>query len=374
MKITIFTLQLKKFGGIERFVTTLANMLAVKNEVTIVALYGSNKEKPAFAVSKNVHIEYLLPKLPDEISMKNIMAQKQFIKVIPELKRRFIINKKLRQAFKKYCNHLKTDIIITDRTMVSSLVGKFYNGTAKTIATDHNFHQNNQKYINALIKSLKKFDYLVVETKESAQFYKNIIGKTKCINIPNPLSNIPTQKSNLSSKNIIAVGRFVKEKDFLTLIDVMKKIVELDSEIKLFLVGDGEEFTAIKHKIVAANLQTRVVLTGALAQKDIAKYYYKSSLYIMTSKTEAFGLVMAEAMSYGLPVVAFDRTIGAREQVNSTNGILITNTDVTLMAETIVKLLADKSQLKKYQHGAIKSANQLDKKFIYKQWDKVLQN
>ena len=153
----------------------------------------------------------------------------------------------------------------------------------------------------------------------------------------------------------------------------MSKVHAEDPKIHLTLIGDGSEKPLIKQLIKAKNLNSCITLTGWLSQDQIANYYYDSSLFVMTSKTEAFGLVLAEAMSYGLPCIAFDRASGARAQINSKNGFLIHNTATTKMAETILSALNDKNQLKTLQ---VTINQEIEQKYseetIKKSWQNLL--
>lgn len=364
-------MQLRKFGGIERFVTTLAEMFHDDYDVTIVANYGKESDTLAFEMPKNIRINYLLPILPKEVSLKAIIRDKHFTKIPAELKRRINIYASREKAFKTVLKNIDADYIITERSIYNRLVGKYYRGNARLIATDHNFHQYQRKYIHDLIDSIKKFDYLVVPTKELVEFYQTRT-KVKCLFIPVPLNNIPTKKVNFAEKNVISIGRFYPEKDFLTLIDVMKKVKEKDSTIKLFLVGDGPQRKEIEKKIRLHNLSDNVVLTGALTQNQIAKYYYKSSVFVMTSLTEAFGLVITEAMSYGLPAIAFDRASGARAQISSDVGVLIKQADVEQMAEKIVELLNNPTRLKEYQININQKITQYGQEMVRQDWAKII--
>lgn len=371
-KLTLITMQLKTPGGIERFVCTLAKMFSENHEVEIVVNYGKKTDPLAFELPNNIKLTFLSPTQPAEVSMKSLVKNRKWQKIPAELKRRHNINKEQNRVFKTYLENLKTDYIITERAKYNSLVGKFYKGSAKKIATDHNFHQYQKKYINELKKSLKGFDALVVATKELQKFYSTHFKNIKTYFIPNPLPNIPTKKSTLTSKNLVAVGRFVPEKDFLTLIEVMNLAVKSDPEIKLTLIGDGPEMPLIKQKIKNLHLDESITLTGFLPQAQIEKYYYDSSLFILTSVTEAFALVITEAMSYGLPVIAFDRASGARAHINKNTGILIQNSDTQAMASAIVKLLNDRQSLKDYQNHINKTIQQYSLKENAKLWSQIV--
>lgn len=370
-KITIITMQLHTPGGIERFVSTLATMFSKNYEVEIITNYGKPSESLAFSVPKNIHITFLSPNKPDEVSMKKLITKFKWHKIPSELIRRKKINTEKNRAFKKALTSLKTDYIITDRATYNSLVKKYYRGSAKKIATDHNYHQNNSKYIKALMSSIDGFDYLVVATKELRNFYTTKT-KTKCRCIANPLPSIPNRKSELKTKNIISVGRLVPEKDFLLLISAIKIISKKLPDIHLTIVGDGSEKTHLKNQISEQQLTKRITLTGWLSQDKIAEYYYNSSLFAITSKTEAFGLVLTEAMSYGLPCLALKRASGARAQITKETGILLDTEDPQDIANAIYAVFTEPNLLKTYQ----KNINQIIQSYsidsIRSEWDAIL--
>ncbi len=370
-KITIITMQLKTPGGIERFVSTLADMFSSDFKVEIVANYGRPEEKLTFPLSEKVKTTFLTPTQPKEISMKKLITGFKWHKIPNELRRRQKIDETREKAFKSFLKDLDTDYIITDRALYNHLVQKYYRGNAVKIATDHNFHQNKSQYIDELMDSIEGFDYLVVATDELKDFYSTKTD-VKCLKINNPLDTIPSKKSDLSSKNLISVGRFVPEKDFETLIDVMKLVHEKDENIHLTIIGDGITYPRVKTKVEKLGLEAVVSLPGFLSQAEIKQYYYDSSLFVLTSKTEAFGLVLTEAMSYGLPCIAFDRASGARAQITKHTGILIEDADVEKMANRIIKLLKDHELLKTYQNFINQAIVNYDKKQIQKDWAKIV--
>ncbi|MBR2543622.1 glycosyltransferase [Candidatus Saccharibacteria bacterium] len=371
-KITIITMQLKTPGGIERFVSTIATMFAKNYNVEIIANYGKSSNPTTFKIPSNIKITYLTPNQPAEISLKNLITKFKWHKIPGEFKRRINIVKTRNRVFKKCLENLQTDIIITERSLYNSLVNRYYKGEAQKIATDHNFHQNNQKYISELINSLKTFDYLVVATEELKKFYENKIKPTKCLYIPNPIPNIPAKKSPLNTKNLISVGRLVPEKDFPLLINVMEKIHQKDPEIKLTIVGDGLERKNLEQLIKVKNLNSCIKITGFLPQSEIANYYYDSSLFVLTSKTEAFGLVLTEAMSYGLPCLALARASGARAQITPTTGVLVDSTNPTQIANEIINLLNNRSKLQKFQKNLNSQINHYSPQTIYQAWQKII--
>ena len=135
---------------------------------------------------------------------------------------------------------------------------------------------------------------------------------------------MPIEGSNklcdLKKKNIISVGRLSKEKGFADLIEIFSNIESEDWT--LTIVGDGDEKENLEALIKDNNLEGKVILTGFLNKEELYKLYENSSLYVMTSFEESFGLVLVEASSFGLSLIAFDSAIGAKEIIQE-NGILV---------------------------------------------------
>ena len=366
-------MQLHTPGGIERFISTLATMLSNDFEVEIIANYGRTKDTLAFPLPSNLKLTFLTPDQPEEISMKYLITHFKLHRIPSEIIRRLTITKNQKQAFKAYLSRLDTDYIITDRANYNNLISRYYHGHAIKIATDHNFHQNNPKYINELIKSLKGFNYLIVATEELKNFYKNKIKPTKCLAIPNPLISIPTQKSMLKSKNLLSIGRLCPEKDFSTLIAAMQIVHRQDPDIHLAIIGDGNERQALQNQISSLHLTNSITLTGWLPQNKIAKYYYDSSLFVMTSKTEAFGLVLTEAMSYGLPCLALSRASGARAQITKDTGLLINTENPTIIASHVLNLIHHPAVLKSYQLNISKTIRNYSLDSVKQSWLQILQ-
>ncbi len=369
-KVVVLSLQLYG-GGIEKYATTLANLLVGNYEVELVSLYKHN-DKKIFHIDSKVKVTYLSNDYPDKISLKKLLKDFKIKDSFLELKRRKDLKKTVENNLCNYFKNLNTDYIITTRIYLNEMVNKYLqNNKIIKIATDHNY-PNGDDYIKSLTNSIQGFDYLILSTHELVDLYKDKIGKTKCLYMANCLDNIEKVKSPLSNKNIISVGRFSPEKGFLDLIEVFNEVNKIDPKIKLFLLGDGYQKEEIISLINKYNLEKNIILPGFIDSKAQKKYYLKSSLYVMTSFTEAFGLVLIESMNNGVPCIAFDSASGARELLKNDVGILIQNRDKKAMALKIIELLNDNKKLKYYVKNINKNINNFYAESIYKNWRKIL--
>lgn len=370
-KITILALHLN-FGGIEKYISYLCKMFGNDYELEIISTY-KYRENPAFEFSDNINIKYLTDDYPDRISIKSILKQRKYLGIIKEIIRRirlkvlaFYMNK---EAIKK----LNADYVITTRTYHNYFVNRYLkNSKIIKIATEHNYHNNNRKYIQKVVDSTTNFDYFIHCTNELYSFYAPLIKGPKNIKIFNPVYVDNNLKTNLKNLEIISVGRLSEEKGYLDLIDVMKEINKINPKIKLTICGDGYERTAIESKIKTYGLEHNIKMLGFVGGKTLENAYTKAAIYIMPSKLEAFGLVLLEAMHYGLPCIAFDSASGARGLLKNDIGILIKDRNIKAMANKIIELLNNKEELNKYSNKSLECVKNYSLNKIYKEWQKIL--
>ena len=336
-KITIFALHLG-FGGVEKYLSSLCKMLKENYDIEIISTYKV-LDKPAFPFSEKVKITYLIDDKPNKEEFKQAIKNKNIISIVKEGFKSVKILCLKRSKNIKAIRNTYSDYIITTRTFHSRLVGYYaYNNIIK-IATEHNFHNNDKKYITKVIDSIRDFDYFVVVSDNLRKFYENKIGKTKCIYIPNVIDSLPDKRSKLTNKNIITIGRLSPEKGQKDLIDVFKIVNKELPKTKLFMVGDGPLKKELENYTKKLKLTDKIIFTGFLGNKEKEKYILDSSIFILPSYTESFGLVLIEAMSYGLPCIAFDSSDGARELLKDDVGILVKDRNKEKMAKEIIKEL-----------------------------------
>lgn len=333
-KISILSLHLG-FGGVEQVVTNTANMLSNDYEVEIVSLY-KNKEKTPFEINKKVKITYLTNLISNKAEFKAAVKRKNIFKIIKEgIKATYILINK-NQFMRSYILKSDAKVIISSRYSFSKILNYCGRENCYKIHHEHTFSVSD-KYLNNLNK-LKNINEVIVVSQALYDEYKNKLD-IKLEYIPNALNYFPKESelSKLDNKTLIAVGRMAPEKGFSDLIDVIKEVD--DKEVVLNLFGDGQELEFLKNKVKELNLEKQINFYGFKNQDFIKKYMQNSSLYVMTSFEESFGLVLIEAMSYGVPCIAFDSAKGAKYIINEKNGYFIKERNKDEMANTIKKYL-----------------------------------
>ena len=337
-KITILALHLGA-GGIERAICMLANGLYKYYNIEIVSTYKLD-EKPFFKLNHKVKVKYLMEDIkPNREELKLALHSKNIISITKEVIKSIKVLRKKKILMVNYIKNCYSDIIISTRDIHNKWLGKYGKDDIIKIGWEHNHHNNNSKYIKKIINSVKELNYFVLVSNELYDFYKDKV-KPKCVYIPNAIDYFPKQLSNLQEKNIISVGRISKEKGYLDLIDVYNLVYQKYPSWHLHIIGDGPEANLLKKKIEDLGLTNNVILHGYQSRDYVNNLLAKSSIYVMTSYTESFGIVLLEAFAFGIPCVAFDSAQGANEIItNNWNGYLVQNRDFILMSKRIMELI-----------------------------------
>lgn len=141
------------------------------------------------------------------------------------------------------------------------------------------------------------------------------------------------------SKKIVFTGRLDNFKGALRCVTAFNSIHNEFPEWKFLIVGDGEDTYPIK-KFISENekLKPKIVLTGSLLKQEMVDIYNDASFFIFPSRHESFGLVVAEALSSGLPVITGNRT-APKEFINKQNGLLVSPDSIEEIAAAMREMI-----------------------------------
>ena len=177
----------------------------------------------------------------------------------------------------------------------------------------------------------------------------------------------PTGKiSDQQSKRVIFVGRYVEQKGIPDLYEVWKLVFSKHHDWHIDLYGPGD----IKDVLSSDEDFEKYNFHIHQPESDIFKCYLDSSILLHTSLFEPFGLVMPEAMSCGLPVVAFDCPSGPSEIItDGVDGFLIRNRDITHFAERVCLLIESRDLRIRMGQAAIRSSYRFSEDRIMPEWE-----
>ena len=141
---------------------------------------------------------------------------------------------------------------------------------------------------------------------------------------------------------MLYVGRLAREKNLELLFEMASRCFAVDPSLRLWLVGDGPyraECAAVARRL---GIGDRVRFVGFVPRSEVDRYYAAADLFVFPSITETQGLVVQEAMAYGLPAVAALGG-GASDGIeHGTNGLVCRN-DPDEFARSVLRIFADET-------------------------------
>lgn len=219
----------------------------------------------------------------------------------------------------------------------------------------------------------KKCDELIVPTDKIKELFIDKYNISRNINvIPTGIDTTKFQMNQqlqidvdeLKKKHKIkddefvigAVGRVAKEKSFDKLIETMSKLVKLNDNIKLLIVGDGPDLNNLKKLAKDLNIEKNVIFTGKVLYDLMPAYYNLFNIMTSFSTTETQGLTIIEALAASTPVVCINDE-SFREMVQDKyNGFLFKKSD-----EFIKRVLKLKDDIKLYENMKVNAKNSVYK-------------
>ena len=373
-KITFLLLHLG-YGGIESATINTANALSKKYNVELISFYNL-KENQTQYINKDISIKYLYNGGPNKYEFLDALKKKNIFKIIREGYKSVNILVRKKILVKKEILNSDSFAIVSTRYDFSTLLSKYGRKDVIKIAQEHHHHNNDKKYINILKHKYKHIDYLFALTESLKNDYTNFLKAnkhTKILVVPNILKPTNNIHSDLNNKNIISISRLHKGKKIDELINIFSQLKDKDT--KLYIIGDGEEKENLKNLVLDLNLQDRVIMTGYLNKDEQLEYLKNSSVYAMTSISEGLPMVLLEAMSFGIPCIAYKTDSGVADIIeNNKNGFVIENRNINEYIEKLNLLLTDVKLKENMSKECIKTCKKYSENEIIKIWENVFKN
>jgi len=158
-------------------------------------------------------------------------------------------------------------------------------------------------------------------------------------------------------KILLYVGRIALEKNLGILLEASAKVMRKDPSVRLWLVGDGPYRQACIEQARALGIGDRVTFAGFVPRHDVDQYYAAADLFVFSSVTETQGLVVQEAMTYGLPTVALAGGGASDSIIDDVNGYAIRG-DAAALADAIQYVLNNEPIYARLSQGAQKTVRQ----------------
>jgi glycosyltransferase involved in cell wall biosynthesis len=216
-------------------------------------------------------------------------------------------------------------------------------------------------------KLARKFTKLIVLSEESEQEWKT--KNTFVLANPNWLKS--TKTSNLQNKKAIMVARHSYEKGIDSALYIWQKVIEKHPNWILEVYGDFDKNLIYQNLANKLQLQDNIVFFEPV--KNIEEKYIEASFCLMTSRTEGFGMVLVEAMTCGLPCIAYNCPVGPKVIIkNDYNGFLINEGNTDEFVLKVFKIIENKDLLKEMSENGITSSKLYDLDTIMGKWNTLL--
>lgn len=366
MRILYITDALAVWGGIERVLRDKMNYLVEHYGYDVHIVTTDQGDHPIpYPLDERIHVHDLGIQFHHQYRHRGI-------KRLIEYRR---LNRLFEERLKNCIEEIKPDVIDCIRIEFVSVVINA-KGTIPLVCESHSlckaaYFENssvwNRLRLHLSYRKLKNVDMMVALTQGDANDWKKYC-KNVCV-IPNAVHlNDTGRYANLDSKIAIFVGRFSEQKDFGALIEIWKIVHLHHPDWMLHAYGEGAQRDYYEKVIHELNITIKIFPPTS----DIFDKYLESSMLLMTSRYEPFGLVLPEAMSCGLPVVAFNCPYGPADIIiNGTDGMLIDNRDIRIYADSVCKLVENDQMRKLYGFNSVKSVLRFKVEQIMPMWNSL---
>lgn len=378
------------FGGVQRVLSVIAKTLSASHRVTIVTLDApSLKDTTLYGLDKaDLRYEFIHFAPPNRMEYVPCKAYSLlYKKMLPHtaLTSRWYAHSSFPASqsnlLVKKLNEGNYDIVVGVHAFLSIRLATIRHklNAKRVIGWMHSSYQAFFKIRPAYLEGLKshfshqmrKLDHLVVLTHTDAQIYRQKLQLFPTV-IYNPLTVEPQGRSNPAAHKFLAVGRMSpRTKGFDILIKAFALFAQHNKNWTLDIVGEGPEEGLLRELIAANNLNERITLRPFT--KEIRPYYAAASVYILSSRWEGLPLVLAEAMSHGLPVISSDLPVSRELLGGASNALLFKTEDEHDLAEKM-KLMSESKELSRMGEESVALSKQFTVEKALAQWEELFKS
>ena len=369
-KLVYLTPALYMAGGVERVLTLKANYFAEHFGYDITIILTEGKDKPFFYP------------LSPKIKVINLDINFEELWTCSFLKKIFVYLKKQR----RYKRLVKAELMRIHPDFTISLLRReinFLNDIKDGSKKIGELHINRANYRNFeardsnvvkrlfshfwmsnLLDKLKRLDRLVVLTEKDSEAWTELHNVEV---IPDPLSFVPRKVSALTEKRVVTIARYSHEKGIDLLLQAWSRVEKQYPDWRLDVYGDGDTKPYCQQMSMLGIDGSRCALNKRT--NDVESVYCQSSIFVLSSRFEGFGMVLLEAMACGLPVVSFNCPWGPQSIISDgDDGLLVKNGDVDALANAISHLVSDEQMRNTMSQAAQRNVKRFDINQIADRW------
>lgn len=375
--IFIVANNIEEIGGLQRVVHTLAEGFAARGHH--VELIGISPGPPGTHITPGpgYRTMTLAPREPTEWVPLGIRAKFRLVKRSKEMLRRRIHRRNVALLQARF-DSVDEGIVIVGQIWAMRWVADADTSHLRVIGMSHESYEASSGLLPTAMGSTRHrrimqlyppIDSVLFLTHVDARKFEKD-GLCNVGVMHNPLPHWPETVSPLTARTVVAIGRLEREKRYDRLVEAWRIVVERHPQWRLEIYGAGSLQGALRKQIQAAKLSGSAELMGPTS--DVTAVLQKASILALSSEQEGLPLVLAEAMSCGVPCVAFDCVPGIREIIrDGDDGLVVKNRDVEALAEGICRLIEDEELRRTFGANARRNIARFQMDRILDQWDQL---
>jgi glycosyltransferase involved in cell wall biosynthesis len=269
---------------------------------------------------------------------------------------------------------VREGVIVGTRASISAAVARFARPSVYAVAQDHqNLSFWGDDLHRMFAATYPRLDAMVTLTPGDAAAYTSMLPPEVLVrDIPNALPDRVVPSASSGAPVVVAAGRLTRQKGFDLLVAAFARVHRKHPDWQLHIFGKGADREVIEAAIRDRGLADVVVLRGfsATLLEDMAA---TGSIFALSSRYEGYPIVLIEAMSLGLPPVAFDCPTGPADIIeDGTSGLLVRPRNVAAMARAINGLIEDPARRTRMAAAAREQAQQFSASVVGPRWTSLL--
>ena len=357
------------FGGMERVLTDKMRWLTEQGDCQVFLLTINQGTHPlVFPLPPKVEHGDLNVQIHRKYRYSGLRRLRE------ELYLRRLFRRRLREAFAAW----QPDVIVCSRLDHVGAV-LHVKGSIPLVFESHNSYMayrfERYSWLKRLrfrycLYQLKQSQMVVALTEGDAAEWRKRVPHVEVI--PNPVDDNTTGRySDLTAKSAIFVGRYTYQKDVDALLRIWQQVHQQHPDWQLHIYGDYDG--RMDHLVADAKRRDADIVVHE-PTTAILEAYLQSSVLLLTSRYEPFGLVLPEAMSCGVPVVSFDCPYGPADIItDGRDGFLVPRHDETAFVRRVSQLIENPSLRQEMGQEGILSAHRYSAEVIMPKWIKLFQ-
>ncbi|WP_093887858.1 glycosyltransferase family 4 protein [Streptosporangium canum] len=374
MRIRYMLLHAYGMGGTIRTVVNQANaMAAAGHDVEIVSAVR-RRDTPRFRIDPRVQVTALTDQRGGvrADSLGRRVWRRVRGKIVPygEFAASYF-TERVERAVIDYVSALEDGILVTTRPALNLISARRTPGSVVRIAQEHmNLTTHPESVRREIARHYGRLDAVAVLTATDRKDYQALLPGTPVVRIPNAVHTLDRAPSRQENRLVIAAGRLVAQKGFDLLIPAFGQVVRHHPDWRLRVYGTGPKKAELRALIKEHRLADNVTLMGRSDRLD--EELAQASLYVLSSRFEGLPMVMIEAMSHALPVVAFDCPTGPRDVITEeVDGLLVPPRDVDALAAAVSRLIADRELRRRMGAAAVRTAGDYAPEAVTPLWERL---